>query len=58
MAVKQTFGNIIRNRRRELDMTQEEIAGRIGTSVPYIGHLESHKRHPSEKIVIKLAEVL
>jgi transcriptional regulator with XRE-family HTH domain len=54
----QRFGSVIRTRRRQLDLTQEELARRIRTSVPYIGHLETEKRHPSEKIVTKLAEVL
>lgn len=53
-----SFGQVIRERRRQLDLTQEEIARRIGTSTPYIGHLESGKRHPSEKVVTKLADVL
>jgi transcriptional regulator with XRE-family HTH domain len=53
-----SFATVIRDRRRQLDLTQEEVARRIGTSVPYIGHLEAAKRHPSEKIVIKLATVL
>ena len=53
-----TFGQIIRERRRQLDLTQEEIARRINTSTPYVGHLESGKRHPSDRVVTKLAEVL
>ena len=53
-----SFGQVIRERRRQLDLTQEEVARRIGTSIPYITHLESAKRHPSEKVVVKLAEVL
>jgi transcriptional regulator with XRE-family HTH domain len=52
------FGEMIRRRRRELDLTQEEVAWRIKTSTPYVGHLESGKRHPSDKIVARLAEVL
>ncbi len=52
------FGQVIRDRRRQLDLTQEEVARRINTSTPYIGHLESGKRHPSEKVVTKLADVL
>ena len=52
------LGEIIRRRRRELDLTQEEVASRIKTSKPYVGHLESGKRHPSDKIVARLAEVL
>jgi transcriptional regulator with XRE-family HTH domain len=52
------FGQVIRDRRRQLDLTQEEVAKRIKTSTPYVGHLESGKRHPSDKIVTRLAEVL
>jgi DNA-binding XRE family transcriptional regulator len=54
----QRFGSVIRTRRRQLNLTQEELARRIRTSIPYIGHLETGKRHPSEKIVTRLAEVL
>ncbi len=57
-AKTRSFGQVIRDRRRQLDLTQEEVARRINTSTPYIGHLESGKRHPSEKIVTKLADVL
>jgi transcriptional regulator with XRE-family HTH domain len=57
-AKEPSFGDVIRRRRRELDLTQEEVAARVKTSTPYIGHLEAGKRHPSDKIVTKLAEVL
>ena len=55
---ERSFGNVLRERRRQFDLTQEEVAHRIKTSTPYIGHLESGKRHPSDKIVTRLAEVL
>ena len=55
---ERNFGQVIRERRRQLDLTQEEVARRIKTSTPYVGHLESSKRHPSDKIVTRLAEVL
>ncbi|HEY6418696.1 MAG TPA: helix-turn-helix transcriptional regulator [Candidatus Binataceae bacterium] len=55
---ERSFGQIIRERRRTLDLTQEEVARRIKTSIPYVGHLESGKRHPSDKVVARLAEVL
>jgi transcriptional regulator with XRE-family HTH domain len=55
---ERSFGQVIRERRRQLDLTQEEVAGRIKTSTPYVGHLESGKRHPSDKILTRLAEVL
>jgi transcriptional regulator with XRE-family HTH domain len=54
----QRFGSVIRARRRQLDLTQEELAHRAGTSVPYIGYLETERRHPSEKMVSRLAKVL
>ncbi|HVA84543.1 MAG TPA: helix-turn-helix transcriptional regulator [Candidatus Binataceae bacterium] len=57
-AIQRTFGSVIRERRRQLDLTQEDVATRIKTSTPYIGHLESGKRHPSEKVIARLGEVL
>jgi transcriptional regulator with XRE-family HTH domain len=57
-AKEPNFGEVIRSRRRELDLTQDEVASRIKASTPYVGHLESSKRHPSDKIVTRLAEVL
>jgi len=55
---QRSFGQIVRDRRRKLDLTQQEVARRIKTSTPYVGHLEAGKRHPSEKVVARLAEVL
>jgi transcriptional regulator with XRE-family HTH domain len=57
-AIQRTFGTVIRERRRQLDLTQDEVGRRIKTSTPYIGHLEAGKRHPSEKVVARLSEVL
>jgi len=52
------FAEAIRSRRRELNLTQDEVADRTGISTPYVGHLESGKRHPSDKIVEKMAAAL
>jgi transcriptional regulator with XRE-family HTH domain len=52
------FAEAIRSRRRELNLTQDEVADRTGISTPYVGHLESGKRHPSDKIVAKMAAAL
>ncbi len=52
------FAEAIRSRRRELNLTQDEVADRIGISTPYVGHLESGKRHPSDKIVARMAAAL
>jgi putative transcriptional regulator len=58
MIAKGTFGHAIRNRRRQLKIKQKDVARQIGATASYIGHLESGRRHPSQTIVSKLAEVL
>src|SRR5215813_11123014 len=52
------LGDVIRKRRRQLDLTQEAVAHRVNVSVAYVGHLESGKRHPSDKLIAKLADAL
>jgi DNA-binding XRE family transcriptional regulator len=52
------FGRLIRERRRLLNLTQEELARRIRVSMPFVGHLETGHRSPSEKTTAKLARVL
>jgi len=58
MIDKSSFGRMIRDRRRQLELTQDELARRIRTSTPYIGHIESDKRHPSDEILTRIADVL
>jgi transcriptional regulator with XRE-family HTH domain len=55
---ERTLGQVLRRRRRQLGLTQEEVAKRTKTSTPYIGHLESGKRHPSDRMIASLAAVL
>ena len=55
---ERTFGQVIRERRRQLDLTQQRVAHRIRTSTLYVGYLESGKRHPSDQVLGRLAEVL
>lgn len=55
---RMSFGQMIRDRRRQLELTQDELAHRIRTSTPYIGHIESGKRHPSDEILTRMADVL
>jgi len=57
-AKMRSFAGVIRERRQQLNLTQEEVARSIKTSVPYIGHLEAANRHPSENVVVKLANAL
>ena len=58
LAKGRSFGRVIRERRRQLDLTQEQLARRIKTSVPYIGHLEAGKRHPSSQVIVRVADAL
>jgi transcriptional regulator with XRE-family HTH domain len=53
-----TLGQVIRERRRRLGLTQQEVAEKVGTSVIYIGLLETGKRRPSAGVVARLAEAL
>ena len=55
---KRTLGQVIRERRRQLNLTQQGVARRIKTSTPYIGHLEADKRRPSILVISRLAAVL
>jgi DNA-binding XRE family transcriptional regulator len=57
-AETRSFGRVIRERRRQLDLTQEEVARRINASGSYIAHLEKGKRRPPGAVVAKLAEAL
>ena len=55
---ERTLGQVLRDRRRQLDLTQQDVARRIKTSTPYVGHLEAGKRHPSDTVLRSLAEIL
>jgi DNA-binding XRE family transcriptional regulator len=52
------LGNALRARRRELDLTQEEIAGVIGVNRRVIGELEGGKGTVQLRIAMEVARVL
>ncbi len=52
------FGEWIKNRRRSLDLTQEELAERTGCSVSALRKYESGERRPSKQLAVLLAESL
>ena len=52
------FCQTIRERRRQLDLTQEQVARRIQKSTYFIGDLENGRRRPSDGTVVRLAKVL
>ena len=53
-----TFGQVICERRGQLRLSQREVARGINASTPYVVLLESGKRHPSDTIVARIANVL
>jgi DNA-binding XRE family transcriptional regulator len=53
-----TLGTIIRRRRRQLELTQDEVARRIGVRANYVGYLERDLRRPSTGVLAKLGKVL
>ncbi len=55
---RRSFGEAVYERRRQLGMTQEEVAKRVKVKANYIGYLERGLRHPSNKVLAKLADIL
>jgi transcriptional regulator with XRE-family HTH domain len=53
-----TLGSVIRRRRRQLEVTQQDVARRVGVRANYIGYLERDMRRPSTNVLVKLAKVL
>src|SRR6266851_3622558 len=52
-----SFGQRLRGLRRDLDLSQAEIADRSGCSVNTVRKLESDERRPSRELATRLAEV-
>jgi len=53
-----TLASVIRQRRRQLEITQQDVASRVGVRANYIGYLERGMRRPSTNVLVKLAKVL
>jgi len=55
----ETFGRKIQRLRREHDLTQRDVAGRLGIDFTYLSKLENDRGEPpGEETVRKLADVL
>src|SRR4029077_7698696 len=52
------FGERVRNRRAELNMTQQHLAERAGLHLSYIGSLETGDRNPSLDTMARVAIAL
>jgi len=53
-----SFGYWIRRRRKALDLTQEELAERVGCALDTIRKIESGARRPSRQVAERLADQL
>lgn len=51
-----TFGELLLRRRRELKLTQSQLAARIGCQPNYIVYLEKGERRPSDRTIRNVAE--
>ena len=52
------LGRNIQKVRQERDLTQEQLAEKVGVSTTWIGYIETGYRKPNLKLVYKIARVL
>jgi len=55
---KATLGEVLRARRRELRLTQRELAAQLGVKPAHVAYLELDRRRPSLKLLSRIAQVL
>ncbi len=55
---EQSFGRYVRQRRREMDLTQEELARRVGCAAITLRKIEAEDARPSVQIAERLAMAL
>jgi len=53
-----SFGALVRHRRRLLDLTQGQLADRVGCALATIRKIESNERRPSQEVARLLADAL
>jgi predicted ATPase/DNA-binding XRE family transcriptional regulator len=58
MTARTSFGQWLKQRRKALDITQDDLAGRIGCSPSNLYKIEADERRPSKQIAALLAECL
>ena len=52
------FGDWLKQRRRALDLTQEEVARRVGCATVTLKKIEQDERRPSKELAARLAQAL
>src|SRR5215213_2628538 len=58
MDLETSFGRWLRQRRRALDLTQDDLARQVGCAVITIQKLEADERRPSRLLAERLADSL
>ena len=56
--VLKKFGNAVKNRRKDINMSQEELAYKSGIHRTYISFIERGLRNPSLLIIFKISRIL
>lgn len=52
------LGTRIQKKRKQLDLTQEDVAYKVGISRAYMGYIEQGRNVPSMEVLEKIARVL
>lgn len=58
MDIQKEFGRLVRKRRRDLDMSQEELGHKSDLNRGYISDIERGKRNPSLEVIDRIARAL
>lgn len=56
--IKNSIGNLIRAKRKELNLTQAQLAEAIGSDEYYISTIETGRRKPGNKFLVSLSNAL
>ena len=54
---KKTFGDLIREKRLALDLTQRDLANLLGVKAAHVAFLESGRRKPSLTLLRRISEI-
>ena len=55
---KETLGQVLKQRRGAYDLTQRELARKLGVKASHVAYLENGRRRPSLSLLSRLADTL
>jgi transcriptional regulator with XRE-family HTH domain len=56
--MKKTLGHVLKSRRESMELSQRELARRLGVKASHVGYLETGRRRPSLSLLSRLGDVL